>query len=68
MEGKSRVWHGIDEVPKFNENNVTPLIVDAYYGHIGGVAQLYTGVSWKNHVETHRNREFTWAYESDLFN
>jgi hypothetical protein len=45
---------------------MTPFIVDSYYGHIGGVAHSYTRETWKNHIDTHRNREFMWAYESDL--
>lgn len=64
------VWHNVDELPTFDrgENgDMTAFIVDSYYGHIGGAAHSYTRVTWKNHIDTHRNREFMWAYESDLF-
>ena len=64
------VWHSVDELPMFDrgENgDMTPFIVDSYYRHIGGVAHSYTRVTWKNHIDTHRNREFMWAYESDFF-
>lgn len=64
------VWHSVDELPMFDrgENgDMTPPIVDSYYKRIGGVSHSYTRVMWRNHIDTHRNREFMWAYESDLF-
>lgn len=61
------IWHSIDELPEFNDKGITPLIIDSYYGHIGGEAHSYTRWGWQSHIETHKNREFMWAYESDLF-
>ena len=60
------VWHDITIVPKYNLNGVTDFIVSSAYGHIEGAAHTYTPDQWSAHIGFNANRDFKWAYESDL--
>ena len=71
-----KVWHNIDEVPKFEMREsddmrpymVSELIITSNYGHISGEAHYYTPESWSSHVGFERGRQMKWAYEKDLMN
>lgn len=60
------VWHDITIVPKYNPNGITDFIVSSAYGHIEGEAHTYTPDQWSAHIGFNVNRDFKWAYESDL--
>lgn len=68
----NKIWHDINEKPDFCERlqdgtHVTPLIIDSNYSHISArAAHRYTAETWKCHIGFETNREFKWAYESDL--
>ena len=62
------VWHNIDEIPNFNLNGTSDLIIDSCYGHICREAHYYTPERWNTHIGFNANREFRWAYEKDLIN
>ena len=60
------VWHNIDDIPDYNLNGISDLIVDSCYGHIYGEAHSYTPEQWLAHIGFNANRQFRWAYERDL--
>ena len=62
----TKIWHGENDVPKYNQNGITDFIVSSIYGHIYGEAHTYTPERWSVHLEVNQNKEFRWAYESDL--